>query len=170
MLLMMGGTTPKTCWATNKHRVKNSENCCILLVDFIINYTKMHGPTNLKCLHFTDRFLPNTALRFISRSSLNCLDYRGFQSGSALLLPQRIKIVVIHNMQMWMNIHVQRCRNRFLSYPVTIRRIQCRTAEVICSKVIYLKRRSVRENILWHDGLYLCSQYDISWARRFGQQ
>jgi hypothetical protein len=39
MLLVLGGTTPKTCWATNKHRVINSENRCILLVDFIIDGT-----------------------------------------------------------------------------------------------------------------------------------
>jgi len=48
MLLMMGGTTSQTCWATNKRWLINSENCCILLVDFIIKCTKMHGPTNVK--------------------------------------------------------------------------------------------------------------------------
>ena len=87
-------------------------------------------------LHFTDRFLPNTALHFVSRPTQNCLDYRGFQNGSALLLAQSIKMVVMHNLQTWVNIHVQRCRTLFLSYPVTIWRKQYRTAEVIYSKVI----------------------------------
>jgi hypothetical protein len=32
-LMMMGGETPETCWATHKHEVINSWNCCILLVD-----------------------------------------------------------------------------------------------------------------------------------------
>jgi hypothetical protein len=87
---------------------------------------------------FYYRFLPNTAPRFVPRPSHNCLDYRVFQNGSALLLPQRIKIVVMHNMQMWTNIHVQRCRTWFLSHPVTTWRKQYRTAEIVCSKVILI--------------------------------
>jgi len=33
VLLMMGGETPNTCWATYKRRVINLWNCCILFVD-----------------------------------------------------------------------------------------------------------------------------------------
>jgi hypothetical protein len=33
MLLMMGGETPETCWATHKRQVINLWNCCILLVE-----------------------------------------------------------------------------------------------------------------------------------------
>jgi len=32
-LLMMGVTTPETCWAGHKHQVINLRNCCIWLVD-----------------------------------------------------------------------------------------------------------------------------------------
>ena len=32
-LLMIGGETPETCWATYKRQVINLWNCCILLVD-----------------------------------------------------------------------------------------------------------------------------------------
>jgi hypothetical protein len=45
-LLMMGGKTPETCWAVNKHQDK-LENCCIWLVIYL-NCTTMHGLTNLK--------------------------------------------------------------------------------------------------------------------------
>jgi hypothetical protein len=38
MLLMMGGKTPETCWATHKRKVKNLWNCCILLVDLFESY------------------------------------------------------------------------------------------------------------------------------------
>jgi hypothetical protein len=48
-LLMMGGRTPKTCWAVNKCQDNKLENCCIWLVIYL-NCTMMHGLTNLKCL------------------------------------------------------------------------------------------------------------------------
>ena len=34
--MMMGIMTPETCWATNKRQVINLEDCCVLLVDFIL--------------------------------------------------------------------------------------------------------------------------------------
>jgi hypothetical protein len=34
-LLMMGGRTPKTCWAVNKCRDNKLENCCIWLVIYL---------------------------------------------------------------------------------------------------------------------------------------
>ena len=34
-LLMMGGKTPKTCWAVNKRHDNKLENCCILLVIYL---------------------------------------------------------------------------------------------------------------------------------------
>jgi hypothetical protein len=46
-LLKMGGKTPETCWAVNKRQDNKLENCCILLVIYL-NYTMMHGFTNLK--------------------------------------------------------------------------------------------------------------------------
>jgi hypothetical protein len=48
-LLMMGEKTPETCWAANKRRDNKMENCCIWLVIYL-NYTMMHGLTNLKSL------------------------------------------------------------------------------------------------------------------------
>jgi len=38
MLLMMGGETPETCWATHKRQVINLWNCCILLVELFESY------------------------------------------------------------------------------------------------------------------------------------
>jgi hypothetical protein len=34
-LLMMGGRTPETCWAVNKHQVMNLRNCCIWLLIYL---------------------------------------------------------------------------------------------------------------------------------------
>jgi hypothetical protein len=34
-LLMMGGTTPETCWAVNKRQDNKLENCCIWLVIYL---------------------------------------------------------------------------------------------------------------------------------------
>jgi len=45
-LLMMGGKTPKTCWAVNKRQDNKLENGCIWLVIYL-NCTIMHGLTNL---------------------------------------------------------------------------------------------------------------------------
>jgi hypothetical protein len=46
-LLMMGGKTPETCWAVNKHQDNKVKNCCIRLVIYF-NCTMMHGLTNFK--------------------------------------------------------------------------------------------------------------------------
>jgi hypothetical protein len=46
-LLMMGGRTPDTWWAVNKHQDNKLGNCCIWLVIYL-NCTMMHGLTNLK--------------------------------------------------------------------------------------------------------------------------
>jgi hypothetical protein len=46
-LLMMGGKTPKTCWAANKRQDNKLKNCCIGL-GIYLNCTMMHGLTNLK--------------------------------------------------------------------------------------------------------------------------
>jgi len=46
-LLIMGGKTPKTCWAVNKRQDNKLKNYCIRLVIYL-NCTMMHGLTNLK--------------------------------------------------------------------------------------------------------------------------
>ena len=46
-LLMMGGKTPKTCWAVNKRQDNKLKNCCIRLVTYL-SCTTTHGLTNLK--------------------------------------------------------------------------------------------------------------------------
>jgi hypothetical protein len=50
-LLVMGGKTPKTCWAVNKRQDNKLENCCIWLVIYL-NCTMMHGLTNIKFMSF----------------------------------------------------------------------------------------------------------------------
>jgi len=45
--LMMGGKTPKTFWAVNKHQDNKLKFFCIRLVIYL-NCTMMHGLTNLK--------------------------------------------------------------------------------------------------------------------------
>jgi hypothetical protein len=44
---MMGGKTPETCWAVDKIQDNKLENCCIWLVIYL-NWTMMHGLTNLQ--------------------------------------------------------------------------------------------------------------------------
>jgi hypothetical protein len=46
-LLMMGGKTPETCWAVNKHQDNKLENCCLWLVIYL-KCTMIYGLTNLK--------------------------------------------------------------------------------------------------------------------------
>jgi hypothetical protein len=46
-LLMMGGNTPKTCWAVNKRQGNKRKNCWMRLVIYL-NWTMMHGLTNHK--------------------------------------------------------------------------------------------------------------------------
>ena len=53
-LLMMGGKTPKTCWAINKRQDNKLKNCCIRLVIYL-NCTMMHG-LKLQTLNFTFKF------------------------------------------------------------------------------------------------------------------
>ena len=46
-LVMMGGKRHETCWAVNKRQDNKLKNCYIWLVIYL-NYTMMHGLTNLK--------------------------------------------------------------------------------------------------------------------------
>ena len=46
-LLIMGGKTPKTCWAVNRRQDNKLKNCCVRLVIYL-NYMMMHERTNLK--------------------------------------------------------------------------------------------------------------------------
>jgi ABC-type phosphate/phosphonate transport system ATPase subunit len=46
-LLMTGGKNPETCWAVNKHQVNKLKNYYARLVIYL-NFTMMHGLTNLK--------------------------------------------------------------------------------------------------------------------------
>jgi hypothetical protein len=34
-LMMMGGKTPETCWAVNKHQDNKLKNCCVWLVIYL---------------------------------------------------------------------------------------------------------------------------------------
>jgi len=61
-LLMMGGRTSETCWAVNKRQDNKLENCWIWLVIYL-NYTMMHGLTNLKYTHTHTHVLWNVQLR-----------------------------------------------------------------------------------------------------------
>jgi len=77
MLLMMGGETPETCWATHKLQVTNLWNCCILLVELFETYddgrtyegqTRSHIPEelNLQCLKSRDIRTDSTASKIIT--------------------------------------------------------------------------------------------------------
>jgi hypothetical protein len=44
---MMGGKAPETRWDINKRQDNKLKNCCIRLAIYL-NYTMMHGLTNLK--------------------------------------------------------------------------------------------------------------------------
>jgi hypothetical protein len=48
VLLMMGGVSPKTCWALYKHEIINSDTWLHLVGYLIMNYTMMHGSMNSK--------------------------------------------------------------------------------------------------------------------------
>jgi hypothetical protein len=45
--LMMGGTTPETCWDLNKRQYNKLKICCIWLVIYL-NCTMKYGLTNIK--------------------------------------------------------------------------------------------------------------------------
>jgi len=47
-LLMMGGLSPETCWASYKYGIINSDTLLHLVRFFFMNYTMMHGSTNIK--------------------------------------------------------------------------------------------------------------------------
>jgi len=71
---MMGGVSPETCWASYKYEIKfwyTVASCWI----FFVNYTMMHGSTNIKhtynrsciqCLHAD-------ALGFNATQYMNCV-------------------------------------------------------------------------------------------------
>jgi hypothetical protein len=61
-LLMMGGVSPKTCWASYKHGIINSDILLHLVGYSCMNYTMMHGSTNILhwILFWTVKFPWNT--------------------------------------------------------------------------------------------------------------
>jgi len=50
----MGGVSPETCWASYKHGIINSDTLLHLVSYFCMNFTTMHGSTNIK---FTDKLI-----------------------------------------------------------------------------------------------------------------
>jgi hypothetical protein len=65
---MMGGKKPKTCWAVNKRQDSKLENFCIWL-EIYLNYTMMHGLTNLKKQH---KYLSKFNFFLSSYLNINC--------------------------------------------------------------------------------------------------
>jgi hypothetical protein len=49
-LLMMGGVSPKTCWASYTHGIINFDTLLHLVGCIYTNYNMMHGSTNIKHL------------------------------------------------------------------------------------------------------------------------
>jgi len=49
-LLIMGSVSPETCWASYKHGIINFDTLLYLVGYFCMNYTMMHGSTNIKFL------------------------------------------------------------------------------------------------------------------------
>jgi hypothetical protein len=45
---MMGGVSPETCWASYKGGIINFDTLLHLVGYFCMNYTMMHGSTNMK--------------------------------------------------------------------------------------------------------------------------
>jgi hypothetical protein len=45
---MMGGVSPKTCRGSYKHGIINFDKLLHLVGYFCMNYTMMHGSTNIK--------------------------------------------------------------------------------------------------------------------------
>ena len=52
-LLMMGGVSPETCWASCKHGIINFDTPLHLVGYFCMNYNTMHGSTNIKFTNWT---------------------------------------------------------------------------------------------------------------------
>jgi len=48
-LLMVGGVSPETCWASYKYGIINFDTLLHLVGFFFMNCTMMHGSTNIKC-------------------------------------------------------------------------------------------------------------------------
>jgi hypothetical protein len=44
---MMGGVSPETCWALYKYGIINFDTLLHLVGFFCMNYTMMHGSTNI---------------------------------------------------------------------------------------------------------------------------
>jgi len=47
-LLMMGGVSPETCWASYKYGIKNFDTLLYLVGFFFMNCTLMHGSTYIR--------------------------------------------------------------------------------------------------------------------------
>jgi hypothetical protein len=52
-LLIMGGVSPETCWASYKYGIINFDTLLHLVGIFCMNFTMMHGSTNIKYLSLT---------------------------------------------------------------------------------------------------------------------
>ena len=48
---MMGGVSPETCWASFKYGIINFDKVLHLVGYFYMNYTIMHGSTNIKLIY-----------------------------------------------------------------------------------------------------------------------
>ena len=53
-LLMMGDVSPETCWTSNKYEIKNIWYTVAFCWIFFVNYTMMHGSTNIKRITLVD--------------------------------------------------------------------------------------------------------------------
>jgi len=49
-LLMLGGVSPETCWATYKYGIINFDTLLHLVGFFCMNFTMMRGSTNIKLI------------------------------------------------------------------------------------------------------------------------
>ena len=52
----MGGVSPETCWASYKYEIKFWYTVASCWISYV-NYTLMHGSTNIKSSNFLDRYL-----------------------------------------------------------------------------------------------------------------
>jgi hypothetical protein len=79
-LLMMGGVSPETCWASYKHGIINFDTLLHIFVHLFMNRTMMHRSTNIKFMKesilklpfFLSNELPNfsAVLLFVLISTL----------------------------------------------------------------------------------------------------
>ena len=70
-LLMMGGVSPETCWALFKHGIINVDTVLHLIGYFYMNYTMIHGSTNIKSLIFTFTTLTVKLMKIIGPRQAN---------------------------------------------------------------------------------------------------